>query len=305
MKDIILIKANFDDTKIWGGNKLKEYEYNGTSDKIGEAYLISALKDKPSFILNKDINEDNLYDFFINNRSWFENYDGDYPLLSKIIDAKDDLSVQVHPNDLYAKEKFSKLGKTEAWYILDCENDSDIVYGLTTKNKEDVEKAIKNNTWNEVLNYVKINKGDVLFIPSGTVHAIRKNTLLFEIQQSSDLTFRLYDYDRVDENGNKRELHIEDSMNVIDFNHECKIKKVENNVMVSSKFFNTEIYEISNWKNFFYKNVYWVEIVVLEGEALINDEYMIKNGISAIIKNKTPFKIKGNIKVAITYITKE
>ncbi len=305
MKDIILLKSNFDDTKIWGGQKLKSYGYDGTSNKIGEAYLISALEDRSSFIINDDIKEKNLYDFYKNNKEWFNNYEGDYPLLSKIIDAKDDLSVQVHPDDNYAKNKFSKLGKTEAWYILDCNVDSDIVYGLKTNNKEDIKKAINNNDWSSILNYLPIKKDDVLFIPSGIVHAIKKNTLLFEIQQSSDLTFRLYDYDRVDDNGNKRELHIEDSLNVINFDHDCKITSVQNNIMVSSKFFTTEIYDISNWKNFFYKDVYWIELVVLDGEGTLNNNIKLKRGISAIIRSKVPFKIKGNIKVALTYIIKE
>lgn len=305
MKNIILLKPNFDDTKIWGGTKLKDYGYNGTSEKIGEAYLISGLEERPSFIINNEINEKNLYDFFKNNNEWFNNYEGEYPLLSKIIDANDDLSVQVHPNNEYAKEKFSKLGKTEAWYVLDCDEGSDIVYGLKTKNKNDVEEAIKHNKWSNVLNCLPIKKDDVLYIPAGTVHAIKKNTLIFEIQQSSDLTFRLYDYDRKDKKGNKRELHIEDSLNVINFDCNCEITKVIDNKMVSSEYFTTEIYDIKNWKNFFYDNVYWVELVVLDGEGMLNNNIELKKGISAIIKNKTPFKIKGDIKIAITYIIKD
>lgn len=305
MKNLIILMSNFDDSKIWGGNKLRDFGYTGPSDRIGEAYLISALKNKPSYINEEWVEEKNLYDFFNNNREWFGNYDGEYPLLSKIIDAKDDLSVQVHPDDKYAKEKFNKLGKTEAWYILDCAPNADIVYGLKTKEKKDVEDAIKENKWSSILNFMNIKKGDVLYIPSGTVHAIKKDTLIFEIQQSSDITFRLYDYDRVDENNNKRELHIEDSLNVIDFNHECKIGEVENNIMVQSKFFNTNIYDINDWRIFYFNDVYWIEVVVLDGDSADINGRKIKKGVSAILKNNTPFKIKGNVKVAITYIKKE
>ncbi len=304
MKSLIILKSNFDDSKPWGGDKLKDYGYTGNSDQIGEAYLISGLKERPSIINDSEISENNLYDFYRNNPEWFGNYKGEYPLLSKLIDAKEDLSVQVHPNNEYAKNKFNKLGKTECWYILDCPENTEIVYGLTSKNINDVKEAINSSEWDKILNTQNINPGDVLYIPSGTVHAIKKNTFLFEIQQSSDLTFRLYDYDRVDAKGNKRDLHIEDSLNTIDFDSTNVISKVKNNKMIDCDYFTTEIFDINGIKEFEYNNVYWVELVVLESDFISINGIRLQKGESAIIRNNTKFTLVGKAKVALTYIRK-
>ncbi len=305
--DLIFLKGNFDDQKIWGGSKLKSYGYEGTQDKIGELYLISALKDKPSFILNKEVVEKNLYDFFINNRDWFNNWEKDYPLLSKLIDANDDLSVQVHPNDEYARINFNKFGKTECWYIIETKKNNEIVYGLTTNDLNVIKKCIEQNKWNEVLNLVPINNNDVIFIPAGTVHAIKSGTFLFEIQQSSDLTFRLYDYDRVDNNGDRRKLHIDDALSCINLNIKINKTRVSNNLMIYCPYFRTEIYDINGKKEFKFSDVYWVELVILEDH--INDTYIndfkLKKGISVLIKENISFTIKGNLKIAITYILKK
>ncbi len=306
MEKIIFLKSVFDDTKIWGGKKLKKYGYEGKSKKIGEAYLISGLKNNSSIILNENINEKNLRDFYINNKKWFNNYKtSEYPLLSKIIDAKDDLSIQVHPNDEYAIKNYNKFGKTECWYILDCKKNSDIVYGLKNINKiDELNECIVNNQWDLILNKEKIKKEDVLYIPAGTVHAIKKNTFLFEIQQSSDLTFRLYDYDRIDENGNKRELHIKQSLDVIDINQNHQITIVDNNVMIDCDYFKTEIYKINKEQDFIYNNVFWIELVILEGKKCFLNGVEMQKGISAIIKENTNFTISGKVKIAITYIQK-
>ncbi len=302
MKNIIFLKSNFDDTKLWGGHKLLDYGYLGTSDKIGEAYLISGLKACPSLINDLEIQETNLYDFYNSHKDWFNNYEGEYPLLSKLIDAKEDLSVQVHPNNEYALKKFNKLGKTECWYIMDCPKDNDIIFGLNSHNIDDVKQAISSNQWDEVLNVQKTNPEDVLFIPSGTVHAIKKDTFLFEIQQSSDLTFRLYDYDRVDDQGHKRELHLEDSLNVINFHQTHAISKVTNNIMISCEYFTTEIYDINEIQRFQYDNVYWVEVVILDLEFGWINGSKLEKGVSMLVHSETPFTITGKAKIAITYI---
>lgn len=141
---------------------------------------------------------------------------GDFPLLLKLIDARENLSVQVHPNDAYAQKNESKLGKSEAWIILEAKPESKLVYGI----KEGVtaqmleEAAEKGRALEDLLNYVEVSKGDVFYIPAGTVHAIGEGIVLYEIQQSSDVTYRFYDWDRHDEHGNKRTLHTKQALDV-------------------------------------------------------------------------------------------
>ncbi len=143
------------------------------------------------------------------------------PILIKLIDAKEALSVQVHPNDEYAREKEKgQLGKTEMWYVLDSKAESTLVYGFNRNvRKAEVKKSVKSGTVGKLLNRVPVKKGDLFYIEAGTVHAIGAGCLIAEIQESSNLTYRLYDYDRVDKKGNKRELHVEKALEVINYQH--------------------------------------------------------------------------------------
>lgn len=147
-------------------------------------------------------------------RELFGNCEGkEFPLLVKILDAKDDLSIQIHPNDEYAAEhENGSLGKTECWYVLDCEPDATIIVGQRAKDRTEAAQMIKDGRWDDMLNVLPIHKGDFFQIDSGTVHAIKTGTLILETQQSSDVTYRLYDYDRPGTDGKLRPLHIEQSL---------------------------------------------------------------------------------------------
>lgn len=142
-----------------------------------------------------------------------------------MLDAAQDLSVQVHPNDEYANaHENGELGKTECWYIIDCQKDAEIIYGHHAKSKEELKAMIQLEKWDRLLRRVKVKPGDFFYVPSGTVHAIGKGILILETQQNSDTTYRLYDYDRKDAEGNLRELHLEKSIEVIDVPsapHQC------------------------------------------------------------------------------------
>lgn len=196
--------------KIWGGQRLIDYNKNIKDRYIGESWEVDLC---------------NMY----------------ISVLVKFIDANDTLSVQVHPNDDYAinVEKM-KNGKTEMWIILDCEQDSQIVYGFKRAIcKSTLKKALTNGNLSELLNYVKVKKGDCILIPSGTVHTLGKGILAYEIQQPSDLTYRLYDWNRIDVYGNKRELHIKNALEAINYSNKLvDICNIYDNVMDNS---NSEI----------------------------------------------------------------
>lgn len=205
---------------LWGGHRLvEEYHKQYDGDVLAESWELSCHPDGPSRILNGEYAGKTLKEYI----------DGegkevlgthcrrfrDFPILTKFIDAKDNLSIQVHPNNRYALKNEGQYGKTEMWYVMDAGRDAYLYYGFKTEiSREEFEKRIKEDTLLEVLNAVPVQKGDVLFIESGTIHAIGRDILIAEIQQNSNVTYRVYDYGRVGKDGKKRDLHIEKALAV-------------------------------------------------------------------------------------------
>lgn len=205
---------------IWGGTKLRDvFDYEIPSDTTGECWAISGHANGMSHVAGGRFDGKTLGELWNKEPEIFGNYPGSQvPLLIKIIDAKNDLSIQVHPDDAYAGEhENGSLGKTECWYVLDCEPGATIIVGQRAKDRAEAAQMIEDGHWDDMLNVLPIHKGDFFQIDSGTVHAIKTGTLILETQQSSDVTYRLYDYDRPGTDGKLRPLHIEQSLDCIDF----------------------------------------------------------------------------------------
>lgn len=205
---------------IWGGTRLRE-EYGKTSDadRIAESWELSCHKDGENIIFNGDFAGKTLSEFIKENGKDVlgKNCDkfDNFPILIKLIDAKENLSVQVHPDNEYALSVEGEYGKTEMWYIVDCDPGAELLYGFKSNiDKEEFERRIKDNTLLEVTNSVPVHKGDVFFIEAGTLHAIGKGILIAEIQQNSNTTYRIYDYGRVGADGKPRQLHVEKAVEV-------------------------------------------------------------------------------------------
>lgn len=216
MHNILFLEPVFKEM-IWGGNRLRDsFGYDIPGDDTGEAWIVSAHPQGDCRISEGPFAGQALSQLWAQHRELFGNIPGDvFPLLVKIIDAKADLSIQVHPDDGYAKEhENGALGKTECWYILDCDKDASIVVGHNAGSKEELQKMIQEKKWAELIRQRPIHPGDFFQITPGTVHAIKAGTLLIETQQNSAITYRLYDYDRLSD-GKPRELHIEKSIDVI------------------------------------------------------------------------------------------
>lgn len=207
---------------LWGGNRLREeYGKKMDSDKIAESWELSCHKDGQSVIEGGEFDGKTLTEYIEEkgkgvlgtNCGRFEYF----PILIKLIDAKDNLSVQVHPSNEYALRVEGEYGKTEMWYIVDCNEGAELLYGFKHEiGEEEFAERIKNNTLLEVTNNVPVHKGDVFFIESGTLHAIGKGILIAEIQQNSNTTYRIYDYGRVGADGKPRQLHIDKAVEVTD-----------------------------------------------------------------------------------------
>jgi mannose-6-phosphate isomerase len=196
---------------IWGGSKLKDmFGIQTNNEIVAEAWELSTHKDGNNVVVNGEYEGKTLNEVL--ELCGFEPY---CPVLIKFIDARENLSVQVHPNDEYALRVEASMGKTEMWYVLDCEQHASLNYGFKTQiTKEEFERRIKDNTLTEVLNNVPVKKGDVFFIEAGTIHSIGAGIIIAEIQQNSNITYRVYDYGRVGTDGKARELHIEKALEV-------------------------------------------------------------------------------------------
>ena len=215
MDKIVFLEPVFCE-RIWGGRNLEKFDFSIPQGNIGEAWVIAAHDNGSSKITNGDLKGLTLKEAYEKQPTLFtEKVYNKFPLLIKILDASDNLSVQVHPEDDYARENENgELGKTECWYVLDVKEGTKLVYGHTAKTKEEFNDKIDREQWQELFIEEEVKAGDFFYIPAGTLHAIGEGILIYEVQQNSDTTYRVYDYDRVDKDGNKRELHIEKTKDV-------------------------------------------------------------------------------------------
>jgi mannose-6-phosphate isomerase len=211
--------------KIWGGTKLKSlFNKQAVTDKLGESWELSGYEGDESVVTNGFLAGNTLTELIeiymgeLIGDSIFDEYGLSFPLLFKLIDANENLSIQVHPNDEVAAERHNSFGKTEMWYVVDADPGSELIIGFTEEcSRETYLKAMAEDRVEDLLHKVTVTKGDVFFIPAGRVHAIGKGVVVAEIQQSSDITYRIYDYKRKDANGKERELHTEEALDVINF----------------------------------------------------------------------------------------
>lgn len=205
---------------LWGGNKLRtEFGIDSDKETLAESWELSCHPDGPSYIINGEAAGQTLAEYIDANGKEVLGKDcesfEEFPVLIKFIDAKKDLSIQVHPDDSYALKNEGQYGKTEMWYVMEAEEGASLFYGFSREvSKEEFEQRIQNHTLTEVLNKVEIHKGDVLFIDPGTIHAIGAGCLIAEIQQNSNVTYRVYDYGRKGVDGKERELHVDKALQV-------------------------------------------------------------------------------------------
>ena len=246
--------------RIWGGEKLKtQFNKESHSPQVGESWEVSTVPGEVSEVVNGDLKGHTLQELLESYGSEFlgrKNYDrfgNDFPLLIKFIDAKDDLSIQLHPDDELAKKRHNSFGKTEMWYVMQADDDANLIVGFNQEmDKATYLKHLEAKTLTEILNFDKVKEGDTYFIEAGRVHAIGAGVLLAEIQQTSDITYRVYDWDRKDAQGNERELHNDIAIDAFNFNMEDDFrvdyeqKKNTSNEMVRCPFFTTNYLELDS-----------------------------------------------------------
>lgn len=304
---------------LWGGTRLRdEYGKDCDYDKVAESWELSCHKDGASVVDSGEYEGLTLAQYIEKagkgvlgkNCERFE----EFPILIKLIDAKDNLSVQVHPDNEYAMRVEGEYGKTEMWYVVDCDEGAELLYGFKKEiSKEEFAQRIADNTLLEVTNNVPVHKGDVFFIRSGTLHAIGKGILIAEIQQNSNTTYRIYDYGRVGKDGKPRELHVEKAKDVtklapaqqypetpVEERNGAKIK-----LMAKCEYFTTYRVDVEDQAEFEADESSFVSILVLEGEPEITagDSVSAKKGDSVFVSAGTgKISVKGKCTFVLTRI---
>ncbi len=302
--------------RIWGGTALKDqFNYDIPSDKTGECWAISGHPNGQSTVANGEYAGKTIGELWNEHRELFGGHPSPvFPLLTKILDANADLSVQVHPDDTYAKEhENGELGKTECWYIIDCDEGAEMIFGHTAGTKEEFVSKIENGEWDELLRRIPVKPGDFFYVPSGTIHALCKGTLVLETQQSSDTTYRVYDYDRRDAEGNTRELHIEKSIEVTTIPHrnadvQPSVEKrdgVEVTKFVEAEYFSVYKWQIDGYASFVQDQPFQLASV-LDGEGTMKvhgETYALKKGDHFILPaDVETFEVEGKMELIVSHV---
>ena len=306
--------------RIWGGTKLKtELNKPITSDITGESWEISTVENDVSIVANGTFKGKSLNDLInefpeaVLGTKVYAQFGKQFPLLFKYLDAREDLSIQVHPNDELAKKRHNSFGKTEMWYVMQADTDARLIVGFKEKSSpQEFIQNLNNKTLLNILDTKKVLQGDVFMLNTGTIHAIGAGIVIAEIQQTSDITYRVYDFDRVDANGNKRELHIDLALEALNYE---KIEaqrfydKTENtsNEIVNCQYFTTNIIPLDGNITIHKDQTSFTVYMCVDGEfqLTINDEsYTYKKGDTVLIPAAlTDFQLAGKVSILEIYIS--
>ncbi|MCO5945591.1 type I phosphomannose isomerase catalytic subunit [Mucilaginibacter flavidus] len=310
--------------KIWGGQKIKTYLHKdfGSLPNCGETWEISGVKSDVSVVNGGALDGESLADLLeqfkgeLVGEKVYAHFGNIFPLLVKFIDAKEDLSVQVHPNDELAKKRHNSFGKTEMWYVIESDPGSTLIAGFNKElNEQEYLDKFNSGHLMDILNKENANAGDVFFLPAGRVHTIGAGLLIAEIQQTSDITYRIYDFDRVDDKGNKRELHTEEALAAIDYHHYPNYKtqyQPEKNKtvdLVTCPYFTTNLLDFTTDTSKDYSNLdSFVIYVCVEGSFTVKTAdagYPVKMGDCILlpkIMEKVDLVTTSGFKILESYI---
>lgn len=306
--------------RIWGGTKLKTYLNKPiTSDITGESWEISTVENDISVVSNGNFKGKSLNDLIndypeaILGTKVYAQFGKQFPLLFKYLDAREDLSIQLHPNDALAKKHHNSFGKTEMWYVMQADENASLIVGFKEKSsREEFLKSVNNKTLLNLLDTKKVTKGDVFFLETGTIHAIGAGIVIAEIQQTSDITYRIYDFDRVDANGNKRELHIDLALEAINYelvDAQRKYAKIENvsNEIVNCQYFTTNIIPLDGKSSINKNKDSFTVYMCVDGDFEITyqeQNYTYKKGDTVLIPAEmNEFQIVGKASILEIYIS--
>ena len=307
---------------IWGGSKIVTFKHlQSDLDNVGESWEISGVPGDESVVANgewkgKTLNEvlSEMKDKLVGADN-YQRFGNRFPLLIKFIDARQDLSIQVHPDDETAHKQGKPMGKTEMWYVMDSDEDASLKVGLKKKiTPEEYARMVDDDTICDALGNYQVKSGDCFFIPAGRIHAICSGSFIAEIQQTSDVTYRIYDYKRKDKDGNYRQLHTKEAAEAIDYtvldDYRTDYTPVKNEAtpLVSCPLFTTAVYDLTEPMTLDYSELdSFVILIAVKGEGSIltssGDTYTFREGESVLLPATTDIvKVEGNIKFLETFV---
>ena len=307
---------------LWGGDKIIPFKnLDIQQENVGESWEISGVKDNETIVADgpyagKKLNElvEELKGKLVGEDN-YQRFGNEFPLLIKFIDARQDLSIQVHPTDEIAKMQGKERGKTEMWYLMDSDKDATLLCGLKKKiTPEEYAQMVENDTIVDAIDRYEVKEGDCFFLPAGRIHAIGTGCFLAEIQQTSDVTYRIYDFKRKDKNGNYRQLHTKEAAECINYNVESNYRteytpvKNQGVSLVQCPYFNTAVYDLDEPMTIDYSELdSFVILIGVKGNATITDNegntFTLQAGESVLVPATTETKkVDGNIKFLETYV---
>jgi len=306
--------------RIWGGTKLKTFLNKPIISNItGESWEISTVENDVSVVVNGSLKGKSLIELInefpeaVLGTKVYAQFGKQFPLLFKYLDAREDLSIQLHPNDELAKKRHNSFGKTEMWYVMQADTDARLILGFKEKSSpEEYVKNLNNKTLLTILDTKKVKQGDVFMLDTGTIHAIGAGTLIAEIQQTSDITYRVYDFDRVDANGNKRELHIDLALEALNYEKiqaqrfYSKIENVSNEV-VNCKYFTTNFIPLYGKTEIHKNQNSFTVYMCVDGDFQLtvdHESFTYKKGDTLLIPAAlTDFQLSGKASILEIYIS--
>ncbi len=307
---------------LWGGDKIIPFKnLDIQQENVGESWEISGVKDNETIVADgpyagKKLNElvEELKGKLVGEEN-YQRFGNEFPLLIKFIDARQDLSIQVHPTDEIAKMQGKERGKTEMWYLMDSDKDATLLCGLKKKiTPEEYAQMVENDTIVDAIDRYEVKEGDCFFLPAGRIHAIGTGCFLAEIQQTSDVTYRIYDFKRKDKNGNYRQLHTKEAAECINYNVESNYRtdytpvKNQGVSLVQCPYFNTAVYDLDEPMTIDYSELdSFVILIGVKGNATITDNegntFTLQAGESVLVPATTEtLKVDGKIKFLETYV---
>ncbi len=306
---------------LWGGNKIIPFkQLDAEMEQVGESWEVSGVKDNESIVANGQYEGMKLNDLVallkgdLVGKENYERFGNEFPLLIKFIDASKQLSIQVHPNDKQAKAKGLKRGKTEMWYIMESAPDATLLSGLKrTITPEEYKAMVENETITDALCEYRVGEGDVFYLPAGRIHSIGAGTFLAEIQETSDVTYRIYDFKRKDKDGNYRQLHTEEASECIDYSVEndyrtkYEARKNEGVELAQCTHFTTSVYDLDEPMLLDYSELdSFVVLIALSGECTLSTgdtETQLRAGETVLLPATTQtLNVSGTVKFLETFV---
>lgn len=293
---------------LWGKTLIKEYfHYDNFPLGIGQAWAFSGQPTESTVCINGPYKGLTLFELWNTHQELFGYKAGPFPVIISLVGPEEDLSIQVHPNSEYAKKHSLPSGKNEAWYFIEAKSDASIVYGHNAKDREDLLNYVEQNRWNELIRHLKVKKDDFVYLPASLLHALKAGSIVYEIQEATDVTYRFYDYQRKDEKGNQRQLHLQQAIECLSYDSSIMENKVTPTVelnshytrttYITSEFFTVskvEVYDIFDFKDTNYQLA-----TVIKGQGKV-DGKDISIGDNFLIPIDTKISLIGPLTLMMT-----